>query len=139
MNELLIALGVGAGIMIYQGHLPRDTPFYTLPPEQLSPTGLQLKEPFVSVCYGSKVQLATSVAKLITAACENPQYLREDYTGNCTIDAPIRITYSCSRVNRAVAVPQKPYGAPGDVKDYYRTVNKYRQIDEGLLSGQDDQ
>ena len=134
MNELLIALGLGAGVVIYQGHLPNDEPFYANPPQQLSPTGLQIKEPFVSVCYGSKTQLATKVAQLVAAACENPKFLRQDYTGNCTIDAPIRITYTCSKVNKVVATPQKPYQSFGDVKDYYRTVNRYRQVDEGLRS-----
>jgi hypothetical protein len=137
MNELLIALGIGAGAMIYQGHLPNDQPFYTLPPVQLSATGLQIKEPFVSICYGAKAQLATKVAQLVAAACENPKFLREDYTGNCTIDAPIRVTYSCSKVNKVVAVAQAPLQNFGNVKQYQQTVNHFRQIDEGLQS--DDQ
>jgi hypothetical protein len=137
MNELLIALGIGAGAVIYQGHLPSDQPFYTLPPQQLSPTGLQIKAPFVSVCYGSKKQLASSVAQLVAAACENPKFLREDYTGNCTLDAPIRVTYSCTKVNKLVAAPRQPFQNFGDVNNYYRTVNRYRQVEEGLQN--DDQ
>lgn len=137
MNELLVALGIGAGVVIYQGHLPNDQPFYTLPPQQLSATGLQLKEPFVSVCYGSKAQLSTKVAQLIAAACENPKFLREDYTGNCTLDAPIRITYTCSKVNKVVAVAQKPVQNFDDVKEYHRTVNHFRQVNEGLLNDEE--
>jgi len=137
VNELLIALGIGAGVVIYQGHLPSDQPFYANPPQQLSPTGLQIKEPFVAVCYGAKSQLA-QVMRLVTAACVNPKFLRQDYTGNCTIDAPIRITYSCTKVNKLAATPQKPYQSFGDVKNYYRTVNRYRQVDEGLRSDDDE-
>jgi hypothetical protein len=77
------------------------------------------------------------VAQLIAAACENPKYLREDYTGNCTLDAPIRVTYACTKVNKTVAVPVKPVQNFSDVKDYYRSVNHFRQVDMGLQSDEE--
>ena len=137
MNELLIALGIGAGVFIYQGHLPRDQPFYTQPPYEISATGLPLKRPFVSVCYGAKAQLATRVAQMVAAACTNPRFLREDYTGDCTLDAPIRVTYTCTKVNNLVAVPKDPLKGFATVREYNTRINHFRQVDEGLLN--DDQ
>ena len=138
MNELAIALGIGAGVVLYQGHLPNDRPFYTLPPSTMSAIGVKTTWPtipYIAVCYGTKADLATRVAQMVAAACTNPQFVREDYVGNCTIDAPVRVTYRCTSVNKAVSVPQKPFGTAYDVKSYYNSTAFYRSAADAIRRG----
>jgi hypothetical protein len=131
MLEFLAALGIGAGAMLYQGHLPTDQPYYTTPPMELTASGLKLPGQYVSICYSSAVAPPERIAAMVAAACEHPQFIRNDYVGDCTIAAPVRVTYKCSKVNRSVAVQLKPYGlsdphhAAGRSPAYYRTLDAY--------------
>jgi hypothetical protein len=91
--------------------LPASTPYYIYPPPILQRPAPPPTRPMVSICYDGQQRSEATVKQMIDAACSDPKFLRTDHTGNCTLLQPVRVTYSCSRVDAKVMTVTPPYGA----------------------------
>jgi hypothetical protein len=87
-----------------------ERPFFTQPPQILLPSGARVDQGLVAVCYGSATTGVDELRSMVAKACENPQMLRQDLTGNCTALQPVRATFACSRIDTDVAKIERPFG-----------------------------
>lgn len=86
-----------------------ERPFFTAPPQVILPSGVRVEPAQVAVCYSSNTTTEQGLRDLVSKACSNPQLVRQDLTGDCTMIQPVRATFSCTAVNAEVAKIEKPY------------------------------
>jgi hypothetical protein len=108
MSRLTLAL---AGLVLLSacGGQTIEEPFFTRPPQVLLPSGARTDRNLVAVCYGSSTTTPEALRAMVAKACENPQMVRQDITGECTMLQPIRVTFACSRVDAEVVKVERPY------------------------------
>ena len=116
-SPLLLA---GLVLLTACGERAIERPHFTQPPQVLLPSGARTDRNLVAVCYSSATTSVEALRAMVAAACENPQMVRQDLTGHCTMVQPVRVTFACSRVDTEVAKIERPFGR-GDEGGRYRT------------------
>lgn len=105
-----------------------EQPFFTAPPQVILPTGVRVEPPQVAICYSSNTTTEAALREKVLSACTDPQLLRQDLTGDCTLVQPVRATFSCTAVDAEVAKIETPYR---------RVVDRNRfRLDPQVLSEQ---
>jgi len=81
------------------------------------------KQPYFSICYNKLLHSAEQVRALVKENCSDPQ-LYQNITDlyNCSLEAPVRATYSCTALSRA-ASEARPNLLP--TGSYTGTINLY--------------
>jgi len=100
---LLLLATVGCSV------LPTAEPYYVEPPQTVPLSGVTIDYELLSICYSSAVTKPERIREMAAAACRNPEFVRNDYAGDCTLQLPVRATYRCSAVNHRIAILRKPF------------------------------
>ena len=96
------------------GEKGSERPYFTQPPQIILPSGARTNQNLVAVCYSSLTISAEALRAMVGKGCENPQMVRQDLTGFCTLVQPVRATFACSRVDAEVAKVERPFGKFGE-------------------------
>lgn len=83
--------------------LDANEPYFTGPPGFYTETGNYAKVARVAICYNRLATTPQDLATLVKSACTNPQLVRQDYGGACTLQQPVRATFVCDNVNADIA------------------------------------
>ncbi len=95
---MLLALGLLGGC----GNTRLSEPYFVVVPEQtLDPTTAL---PLFSICYNATLHRAEAVRNLVVQHCASPTPVSNGSDlRNCSLSAPVRITYTCTALSRTAA------------------------------------
>lgn len=116
LRRFLLLSCVAAGVAGCASRI--EQPFFTAPPQVILPSGVRAQPAQVAVCYSSNTTTEAALREKVASACSNPQLVRQDLTGDCTMIQPVRATFSCTAVNADVAKIEKPYRRETDQRRF---------------------
>jgi|GEM_PF-4744141 len=92
----------GLGLLTGCGNTQLSAPYFVVVPQQtLDPTTAL---PLFSVCYNATLHRADAVRNLVVQHCASPTPVSNGSDlRNCSLSAPVRITYTCTALSRTAA------------------------------------